>query len=105
MAEKWRRTLVGTVRKPKDPTDPVYLNLRGGEPAKRLAAALSKAGEKGINLNIESAEEQLAGVVKAVESGKMSEDLATTIKERISRIPTYVKFEITLAEKPGTFTE
>ena len=97
---KWSRYSVGSICKSQDKTKPDYLKLRGGDSAAKLAEALSKAdSKKGISLSLESKERQLKQLDESVSAGKLSEELAVKIKERIEKIPDYVRFEVVLTEK------
>lgn len=49
-------------------------------------------------LNLESAKSQMESLQKAVAAGKLSAETGEKIKDRISKIPEWVRFEITMYE-------
>ena len=83
---KWQRQVVGDVRK----------NDKGGSYIKIKDDVTLKRGQC---LNVESKAEQLAGVDKALADGKMSEEVAEKVKERINKIPDFILREIILLNK------
>lgn len=80
MAErkKLKRQVVGSVYKAKDPAQVDYIKMREGDKYYRL----------------ESPKYQLDQLEKAVAAGKLTEDIAEKVRERISKIPEYVRFEL-----------
>ncbi len=54
--------------------------------------------KKGQILNLESVKNQLESLQKAVAAGKLSAENGEKIKERISKVPDWVRFEITMYE-------
>ena len=74
---KLKRNQVGSVCKSKDAGQPDYIKMRDGK-----------------TYRLESAKFQLESLNKAVEAGKLSEDVASQIRERIQKIPDWVRFEI-----------
>jgi hypothetical protein len=96
---KSKRTVVGSICKSKDTGKPDYLVLRGNT-TEQLAKALMKADKsKGLSLKLESKKFQMDSLQQAVESGKLSGDLAEKIKaDRIEKIPEWVRFEVVLVE-------
>lgn len=77
MAKK-KRQVVGSVCKSKNEGEPDYIKMRDGGKVYRL----------------ESPKYQLANLEKAVSEGKLSEDIAQKVRERISKIPSWVRFEM-----------
>ena len=75
MAKK-KRNQVGSVLKSKD-GGPDYIKMRDGK-----------------IYRLESAKQQLASLEKAVSEGKLGEDVAQKVRERIAKVPEWVRFEI-----------
>jgi hypothetical protein len=75
--KKLKRQVVGSVLKSKD-GGPDYIKMR----------------ESGKIYRLESAKQQLASLEKAVSEGKLSEDIAGKVRERIEKIPEFVRFEL-----------
>jgi len=80
---KSKRTVVGSVCKSKDSGKPDYIKVRDDVVLK-----------KGQVLRLESKKFQLDSLQGAVTAGKVSADLSEKIKERIEKIPEWVRFEI-----------
>lgn len=80
---KWKRSVVGSVC--KDPKDNSKSYIKFSQDV---------SFKKGDTVNLESAKDQLTNLESAMESGKISEDFGEKIKERIGRIPDWVRFEI-----------
>jgi len=80
--KKLKRRVIGSVVKAKEGTGS-YIKIREDVVLK-----------KGQSLRLESAKAQLASLEAAVTAGKLSNDMADKVRERISKIPTYVMFEI-----------
>jgi hypothetical protein len=80
MAErkKLKRQVVGSVYKAKEAGQVDYIKMREGDKYYRL----------------ESPKYQLDSLEKAVSEGKLSEDLAQKVRDRISKIPDFVRFEL-----------
>lgn len=81
MAKK-KRNVVGSVckSKPKDdgtPGGPDYIKMRDGKVYR-----------------LESAKHQLESLEGAVKAGKLSGDIAEKVRERISKMPSWVRFDI-----------
>lgn len=86
--KKYTRTVVGSVIKSNDPSKPNYMKFR-------LRNGLSKIEiTDGTTFSVESKKYQLDSLEKAVTSGKLSENLAEKIKERINKMPDFVLGEI-----------
>jgi hypothetical protein len=95
---KYSRKVVGSVYKAKEPGKPPYIKLRG-DTAEELARALAGADKtKGLSLKLESKKNQLDSVNAAALAGKLSEEIAVKVRDRIEKIPDYVQFEIVLLE-------
>lgn len=80
---KWKRTNVGSVCKDSKDKTKSYIKFSRDVEFK-----------KGDIINLESADEQMASLQEAVVGGKISEDFAQKIKERIEKIPDWVRFEL-----------
>ena len=80
--KKLKRRVIGSVVKAKEGTGS-YIKIREDVVLK-----------KGQSLRLESAKAQLASLEAAVTAGKLSNDMADKVRERISKIPTYLMFEI-----------
>jgi len=76
MAKK-KRQVVGSVCKAKD-GGPDYIKMR----------------ESGKTYRLESAKQQLESLEKAVTDGKLSAEIGDKVRERIEKIPLWVRFEI-----------
>lgn len=95
---KYTRRVVGSVVKAKEAGKGDYIKLRGDN-ADVLMKALARATkEKGLALSLESKKTQLESLEKAVSENKLSEENAEKARERINKIPDYVRFEIVLLE-------
>lgn len=88
---KWKRTVVGSVLKPKDGNS-------GGDYIKFSQDVVFK---KGTTLKLESKKQQLENLQGAASAGKLSADQAESIKERLEKIPDFVRFEVVHLEKQG----
>ena len=86
---------VGSVMNPhpNGKTDRAYVKL-GPYNAQELAKALS--GSKGVILNLQTRDEQIASLQKAMASGKLSEDLATKKIESLEKYKDSVKYDLVL---------
>jgi len=81
--KKTKRRVIGSVLASKDNPKETYIKIRED-------ITLSK----GVTLRLESKRSQLESVEAAMAAGKLSEEMGEKIKERISKIPDWVKFEI-----------
>lgn len=88
MPNKYKRTVVGSVVKNRDTSKPDYIQI-----------GTDVALKKGTYLNLESKAFQLQSVASILETGKMSPENAEKAKERINKIPDFVRFQIVLVEK------
>lgn len=77
MAGKLKRTQVGSFCKSKDEKKPPYIKMRDG-----------------TIFRVESAKFQLASLEDAVAQGKLNEEVAGKVRERIEKIPSWVIAEI-----------
>ena len=84
---KTKRSVGGSVCKSKESGKPDYIKIREDLSLK-----------KGQVLRLESKKFQLESLQGAVSSGKLSSDLGEKIKERIEKIPEWVRFEIVAVE-------
>jgi|CXWK01.1.fsa_nt_gi hypothetical protein len=82
--KKPKRRVIGSVLKSKDNPKQSYFKV-GQNPV------TLRPGE---TLSLESKEEQLASLDRAVEAGKLSPELAEKSRERINKIPDFVRFEV-----------
>lgn len=85
---KYTRRGVGSVIKSKDPGGSDYIKIRDDVSFK-----------KGDTLQLESAQSQLASLERAVSDGKLSEEVAEKVRDRIQKIPDWVRFEIVQVSK------
>ena len=86
MAKKFRK-VIGSVQKSKDASKPDYIKISND-------VVLTK----GMFLNLESKKQQLASLEAAVEQGRLKEEYAVKARERIEKIPDFVRFEISVLE-------
>jgi len=84
---KSKRSVVGSVCKSKDAGKPDYIKIRDDMSLK-----------KGQILRLESKKYQLESLQGAVSAGKLSSELGEKIRERIEKIPDWVRFEIVAVE-------
>lgn len=75
--KKLRRNVVGSVCKAKEPGQVDYIKMRDGK-----------------IYRLESAKHQLESLEKAVADGKLSGEIADKVRERIEKIPSWVRFEL-----------
>lgn len=80
---KYSRLVVGSVLRSKNAGDPPYIKF-----------SESVTLTKGATLKLESKKFQLESLQGAVEAGKVSEDVAEKIQQRIEKIPDFVLFNI-----------
>lgn len=95
---KYSRRCVGSVLKDKKDASKSYVQLRK-DSQEQLLKAVAGMGEKGLSLNLESKAQQLANLDAAEAAGKISGENATKARERITKIPDWVRFEIILLEE------
>ena len=84
---KFKRLTVGDIVKGKD-GKPDYIKISNDVVLKR-----------GDFLNLESKASQTKSIETAVKDGKMSEEIATSVMERVNKIPEFVRFQIVKLEK------
>jgi len=84
---KAKRSVVGSVCKSKDSGKPDYIKVRDDLTLR-----------KGQILRLESKKYQLESLQGAVSAGKLSSELGDKIRERIEKIPDWVRFEIVAVE-------
>jgi hypothetical protein len=85
---KWKRTVIGSIVKNKDPKKGDYIKVNG-------AHVLTD----GQYLNLESKAAQLASLKEAIAEGKISGDNAKAAEERINKIPDFVRFQVVAVAK------
>ena len=85
---KYKRAVVGSVVKSKEAGKPDYIKVNGNHVLK-----------DGQYLNLESKQFQLSSLEEAVKNGKLSGDAAQAARERINKIPEFVRFQIVSVEK------
>jgi hypothetical protein len=83
----YKRTVIGSIVKGKD-GKPDYIKMSADVTLKQ-----------GDFLNLESKASQLKGLEAAVANGKLSGEIAETIKERLEKIPEFVRFQIVKVNK------
>jgi glycerate-2-kinase len=93
---KTKRTTVASICKPKETGKPDYLKIRGETREVFAKALLAADPAKGMSLKLESKQFQLQSLEDAVTAGKLSSEMASKVKERINKIPEYVRFEVIL---------
>lgn len=93
-----QRKTVGSILKSKETGKPDYLKLRA-DMKDTLLKAVAGMGEKGLALRLESKKQQLESLEGAVAAGKLSGDNAEKARERINKIPDFVRFEVILLEE------
>lgn len=86
MASK-KKVNVGSIVKGKDGSSD-YLKVRVD--GKGGSVTLTD----GMTLSLQSPKEELAQAKKAFEAGKLTEEVYNSIKERIEKIPDYVRFSV-----------
>lgn len=84
---KAKRSVVGSVCKSKESGKPDYIKVRD-----------DLSLRKGQILRLESKKYQLDSLQNAVSAGKLSSELGEKIRERIEKIPDWVRFEIVAVE-------
>lgn len=80
---KYSRTVVGSIVKSKDTKKPDYIQVNGTHVLKDKQY-----------LNLESKAYQLASLDQAEKAGKIPADKAAAARERINKIPEFVRFQI-----------
>lgn len=85
---KSKRVVIGSVIKSKDKGKPDYVKIRGDHALK-----------DGQTLRLESKQSQLDSVEAAFAAGKLSDSAAQMIRERINKMPDFVRFEIVSLER------
>jgi hypothetical protein len=94
---KFSRVTVGKIYKGKE-GKPDYLKLDHYS-KKELFDAISGMDEKGLYLNLESKNSQLAGIEKALAEGKMKPENAEKARERVNKMPDFVRFDVVLVKR------
>lgn len=84
---KNKRKVIGSVLKSKDRSKGDYIKIKED--------VVLKAGQ---TLFLESKKQQLENLDSAEASGKLSGDLVDKIRERLEKIPEFVRFEIVMVE-------
>lgn len=96
------RVVLGSVLKSKS-GKPDYVKMRVNDLTRDVLTNMLKnvTGETdGFILNLESKKYRTESLDKAVESGKLSADIAVKIRESIEKMPDYCRFElVTYVEK------
>ena len=96
---KYNRKTVGTVLKSKDSGKGDYIKLDSYHKESLLKAVAGMEDKKGLCLSLESKASQLKSLNEAETSGKISGENAAKARERIEKIPDFVRFEIILLEE------
>lgn len=81
--KKSKRRVIGSVLSSKDDPKQRYIKIRED--------VVLKAGQ---TLRLESAKQQLESLEAAVSAGKLSEEMAEKVRDRINKIPNWVVAEI-----------
>lgn len=87
MANKQKRRVIGSVIKNRESGKPDYIKVREDI---NLA--------KGQILRLESKQFQLKSLEQAVSENKISADYGAKVKERLEKIPDFVRFEVVAVE-------
>ena len=87
MAKKFRK-VIGSVCKAKESGKADYIKI-----------SQDFVLTKGMYLNLESKANQLKSLTEAVESGRLKPEFADKARERIEKIPDWVRFEISVLEE------
>lgn len=85
---KYKRSVVGSVVKSKDPTRPNYIKFK-----------TDCSFANGQMVSVESKAFQLQSLASAVANGKLTPENAEKAKERIEKIPAFVLGELVVVEK------
>ena len=85
MSKKKKRVVVGSIVKSKEKGKPDYIKVRGDH---KLT--------DGQFINLESAASQLASLEASVAAGKIDEEFAQKIRDRIEKIPSFVRYEMVM---------
>lgn len=88
MSQKPKRRVIGSVVKSKEANKPDYIKIR-----EKVTL------EEGQCLSLESQKFQLERLQTALSAGKISEEMADKVKERLEKMPNWVRFDIVLVEK------
>jgi len=80
---KWKRRTIGSVVKSKEAGEPDYIKIGDDVVLK-----------KGDTLRLESKAAQLRNLEEGVQAGRLGEETASKIRERLDRFPEWVRFEI-----------
>lgn len=96
---KYNRRRVGNVLKSKEKDKADYIKLDPYTKESLLNAVAKMDPEKGLVLRLESKKTQLDSLAIAEAEGKISPENAGKARERINKIPDFVRFEIILLEE------
>lgn len=91
--KKYRRTTIGSVIKSKNADSPNYIKMN----LKQLGGAVTLTD--GMTLSVESKAFQIRNLEQAVATGKLNQEVADKILERVLKIPDFVLGEIVLVNK------
>lgn len=84
---KYKRNVVGSVMKSQDAGRPDYIKF-----------SQDVSFHKGDYLSLESQKFQLDSLESAQTSGKLSAELADKIRDRLNKMPEFVRFELVKLE-------
>ena len=100
---KFKRTKVGSILRGKQEVDekgkPVF---KDGKPVMKPDSFKVYGNHSlldGQYLNLESKTDQLKNLEKGIASGKLSGDVVDKIRERIEKMPDFVRFDVIKLEK------
>lgn len=95
---KWTRTKVGSIVKGKQEVDedgkPLF---KDGKPVMKPDSFKVYGNHTlldGQYLNLESKADQLRNLEKGIASGKLTGDIVEKIRDRLNKIPDFVRFEV-----------
>jgi hypothetical protein len=88
MAGKYKRSIIGSIVKSKDPNKPPYMKINGSHTLK-----------DGQYLNLENKDFQLSSLDEALKAGRMSPETVAEAKARIGNIPSFVLYHVVSVSK------
>lgn len=96
---KWTKLNLGSVVKGKEKGDSDYIKFNGRSKKLLMELFSGMDEQKGLILNLESKTAQLASLQEAVSAGKLSEENGAKARERVEKIPDFVRFEVSYLKK------
>jgi hypothetical protein len=96
---KYKRVTIGSVVKSQDASKADYIKINPKIKDDLIDALQNMDEEKGLYLNLESKQSQLESIERAVENGTLTEENAAASRERVEKMPDFVRFNIVLVRK------